>query len=255
MAIHLGKHNPRLAEVRSALRTGSLTPDGLLAVEGLQLVTEAARSGLPIREAFCDTTVPPDLPPAEQLYLVDSRAFRAVHSTETSPGVIALVRPNDVTLDAVLGAPNGIWIVLCRLQDPGNVGTIIRSAEAFGATACLALQGTVSIYNAKVVRAAAGSVFRVPHVWSLDADSLFGRLRSRDITVVGTSPRGTEELDAVDWEEPCAVLIGNEGQGLQPNETLACRYMIRIPHDKRVESLNSAVVSSIVLYEAWKQRT
>lgn len=255
MAINLGKNNPRVAEVRSALRNGSLTPDGLLPVEGLQLIREADRSGLEIHEIFWDTVISSDLRSRARVHVVDSRTFRSMQSTETSTGVIALVRPRQSSLEDLLRNHHGIRVVLCRLQDPGNVGTILRSSEAFGAAACIALQGTVSVYNSKVVRASAGSVFRLPHAWALNAGELFHRFRSEGIAVFGTSPRGTTEPGAMDWRRPCALLVGNEGQGLDPAETAACQHIIRIPHDNRVESLNSAIVTSIVLYEAWKQRT
>lgn len=252
----LGKHNPRLLEVRRAINGDTLTEDGLLAVEGPRLIREAERSGLKIESLF----VRADQEGEERgisapTFILDQTAFRRIQSTETSQGLIALVRVRSVELDDVLRR-NGSEpiVVLAGLQDPGNVGTIIRVAESFGARACIGLSGTVSIYNAKVVRASAGSLFRLPCVWNVPLQAVTDRCSLAEIPIVGTSPHAEMPLDDWDWRKPCALLIGNEGRGLNPDELRSCGTLLRIPISPSVESLNSAIATSVVLYESFRQR-
>ncbi|HEX5000163.1 MAG TPA: RNA methyltransferase [Terriglobia bacterium] len=251
----LGKHNPRLSDIRRAVHDGSLTPDGLLPVEGTRLIEEAIRSGLEIPEAYCrrgDTV--PALPPGCSVYELEESGFRKIQSTETSQGVVALVHIPRFQLSAITESGKGPIVVLAELQDPGNVGTILRAAESFDAAGCVALAGTASPYNPKSVRASAGSVFRLPHVWNVDADETIDAFRKRGFRVVATGPAATASITTWNWQEPTAVLIGNEGSGVRPETLRRCDAALRIPHNPQVESLNSAVAAALVLYEAYRQR-
>jgi RNA methyltransferase, TrmH family len=254
--LSLGKHNPKLIDIRKALDHGTLTREGLLAVEGPKLLEEAQRSGLEIASVFtrrgADT---PKVSATVPVYELDPTAFRTVQSTETSQGVIALVRPRQYDLADVMAGENPLIVVLTRLQDPGNVGTILRVAESFGVAGCLATVGTASAINSKTVRASAGSLFRLPHIWNVDLKQTVAALKTSKIHVVGTSPSAVDTIDWWDWRKPSAILIGNEGSGLSDEEIHACDALLRIPHRPAVESLNSAVAVSIILYEAYKQRT
>jgi TrmH family RNA methyltransferase len=140
------------------------------------------------------------------------------------------------------------------LQDPGNLGTILRSAEAFGADGVVALPGTVSAWNPKAVRASAGSVFRVP-LLSVPVDECFTHLFEAGVRTFATTVRAAQPADLVDLAAPVALLIGNEGNGVP--EALAARAAgaITIPCPGPVESLNAAVAASILLYEASRQRS
>jgi TrmH family RNA methyltransferase len=138
------------------------------------------------------------------------------------------------------------------VQDPGNLGTILRSAEAFGASAILCLPGTVHVWNAKAVRASAGSVFRMPSV-AIDAESL-ALVRSHGIRLVGTTASRGTPLHAFDFKQPCAVLIGNEGSGIADNLLAIVDQTITVPQKSNVESINAAVAASIICYEAGRQR-
>jgi TrmH family RNA methyltransferase len=157
-------------------------------------------------------------------------------------------------LDDVISTPPALIVVLGRLQDPGNVGTTLRVAEAFGATGCVALRGTASFYNSKVVRASAGSVFRLPHVGGIDFGELVVTLKEKNIRIVGTSPTSESSIESWDWRTPTALLVGNEGSGLNAEELKYCDAVLRIPHSETVESLNSAIAAAVILYEASKQR-
>jgi TrmH family RNA methyltransferase len=254
--ISIGKHNPLLADLRKAVQHGSLTRDGLLVIEGPKLIWEAYDSGIPIESLLVREGNSVDsLPHAASTYMLESTIFRSVQDTEHSQGVLALVRPRQWTLVKVLDGLRTPLAVLAGLQDPGNVGTILRVAEAFGAGGCLGLSGTVSVHNSKVLRASSGSVFRLAHTWNLPLQVAVEELDARKIPIVGTSPHAKDSIVSWDWSRPVAVLIGNEGAGLSKEQTSACSAMLKIPHASPTESLNSAIAAAVVFYEALRQRT
>jgi TrmH family RNA methyltransferase len=252
----IGKHSRKLAQLRKALRHGTLLPDGLLAIEGRILLEEAQRSRIEIVDLFVrkGIAVPASLSSRIQVQVVPAAVFRTIQETEQSQGIIATVRPRQFSLTDVLSRTPALIVILCRLQDPGNVGTILRVGEAFDATGCVALSGTASIYNSKVVRASAGSLFRLPHLGGADLRETIDALNSKNIQIAGTAPTSESSIEKLDWRKPTAVLIGNEGSGLNAKELGYCDTVLRIPHNPTVESLNSALATAVILYEASKQR-
>ena len=183
-ATSIGKHNPRLVEIRKAFRDGGLTADGLLPIEGHHLLEEARESGLEIVELFMrgsDAGSVYGQSSMKGTHVLSDSIFRSIAGTQNPQGVVALISPPRFDLDMVLRGPDGsnaLLIVLCGLADPGNAGTILRLAEAFGATGCIATPGTTGQYNAKLVRASAGSLFRLPHIWDIELVLLAGKVRS-----------------------------------------------------------------------------
>jgi TrmH family RNA methyltransferase len=253
--LSLGKHNPKLVDIRKAIDHGSLTRDGLLPIEGPRLLEEAQQSGLEIASVFARRgVVVPAVSSSLQVYEIEPAVFKTIQSTETSQGIIALVRPRHFSLPDIVSTANPLIVMLARLQDPGNVGTILRVAESFGADGCIATIGTASALNSKTVRASAGSVFRLPHVWDLDPRQAVSVLKASGIGVVGTAPSAQQTLDQWDWRKPSAIVIGNEGGGLSEEEMNLCDVLLRIPQASGVESLNSAIAAAVILYEASKQR-
>jgi RNA methyltransferase, TrmH family len=252
----LGKHNPRLADIRRAVNGETLTDDGLLPVEGPKLIREAEDSGLKIAALFVRSDVSTENFSANiPIYLLDQPAFRKIQTTESSQGLIALVHvPHANLADIVSNSANGPIVILTRLQDPGNAGTIIRVAESFGARGCIGLSGTVGLYNSKVVRASAGSVFRLPCVWDVALEDVAAALRGAGISLVGTSPHASRSISEWDWRIKGAIMIGNEGRGLEEEDLLHCDTVLKIPLRAPVESLNSAIAASVILYESFKQR-
>ncbi len=250
----LGKHSRKLVEIRKAMRHETLTTDGLLPIEGPVLLEEAQRSGIHIVDVFrrAGTDIPAVRPDA--VFELNREVFKTIQGTEHSQGIVATVRPRQFSLDDVFSASPELIIVLGRLQDPGNVGTILRVGESFGATGCIALQGTAGFNNGKLIRASAGSIFRLPHTGPRGLKETVAALRSRNIALVGTSPKASTAIDAWNWRGPAAVLLGNEGQGLSSEELANCDTVLRIPQKMAVESLNSAIAAAVILYEASKQR-
>ncbi len=253
--LSLGKHNPKLVDIRKAIDHGTLTRDGWLPIEGPRLLEEAQQSGLEIASVFARRgTVVPAVSSSSQVYEIEPAIFKTIQSTETSQGIIALVRPRYFRLPDIVSTANPLIVMLVRLQDPGNVGTILRVAESFGADGCLATVGTASALKSKTVRASAGSVFRLPHVWDLDIRQAVSLLKASGIGIVGTAPSAQQTIDEWDWNKPSAIVIGNEGHGLSEEEKDLCDVQLRIPQCAAVESLNSAIAAAVILYEASKQR-
>jgi RNA methyltransferase, TrmH family len=252
--MEIGKHNPKLIEIRKAIRQGSLTSDGLLPIEGSILLEEAQRSGIDVVDIFYRKGT--ELPAVHRasIFEVNPDVFATIQDTEHSQGLIATVRPPQYGLADVLRASPQLVLILSRLQDPGNVGTILRIGESFGSTGCIALRGTAGFYNSKVVRASAGSIFRFPHTGPAGLAETVTALRSRNLALIATSPRASQTIEEWDWRTPTAIFVGNEGQGLSSEELDQCDTVLCIPQKDAVDSLNSAIATAVILYEASKQR-
>src|SRR3989442_11703307 len=212
--MQIGKHSRKLAALRKATKHGNLTSDGLLPIEGPILLEEARRSGIEIVDVFRRAgTAMPDVAP-DAVFELSEEVFKSIQDTEHSQGVLATVRPREYTLEKVFSTSPELVIVLCRLQDPGNVGTILRVGESLGATGCIAVRGTVGFHNSKVVRASAGSMFRFAHSGPESLEETVRAIHSRRITLVGTSSAAVPTIEQWEWRKPAAILVGNEGHGL-----------------------------------------
>lgn len=257
------KQNARLKELRRAFAHPGRDTRGLVAIEGPHLLEEAFRAGLRVKTIFIggnDVGVfdAVDGPPREDIdiLLVPGDTLTSMLDTETPQAIAALVEMPDWTWAHVLrnrGAWPPLVLVLAGVQDPGNVGAMVRSAEAFGATGIVALPGTVSVWNPKAVRASAGSVFRVP-VIAAQVEECFTSLREAGVRVLTTAPKGVEAAHESALAAAVALVIGNEGNGVPENLAARADERIAIPCPGPVESLNAAVAASVLLYEASRQR-
>jgi RNA methyltransferase, TrmH family len=182
------------------------------------------------------------------------RIFRSIAQTVNPQGIAALVEVHPPELGAVLAQRNVILVVACGLQEPGNLGTIARTAEAFGAGALLALGSTVSVFNPKAVRASGGAVFRLPVYPKLQAGRMFDLLKSGGIGIAAADPRGQAQVPGADLRGPLAILIGNEKAGLDTEILSQCALRLRIPIRPEVDSINAATSAGVLLYEAARQR-
>jgi len=253
--------NARLKELRRALAQPGRAEGGRAGIEGPKLIEEALRSGLAVPCVFVAQESQRlldelRLPPETEVLLLPKALLDSALTTETPQLVAALVEAPQWTWAHLLGPQKSraaLVVVLAGLQDPGNVGTIVRSAEAFGATGVVSLPGTVSEWNPKAVRASAGSVFRMP-VIATDERKCFGQLREAGMKVLATTIRKAElDLD-FDMTGPTALIIGNEGSGVPMEIAAMADGAITIPCPGPVESLNAAVATSVLLYEASRQR-
>jgi TrmH family RNA methyltransferase len=179
----------------------------------------------------------------------------AALATETPQPIAALVEVPSWSWPDLLNAKRGkaLLLVLAGVQDPGNLGTMLRSAEAFGATGVVTLPGTVSAWNAKAVRASAGSVFRVPLLAS-NAEECIAQLRESEVKILATAIETGKAAELANLRAPVAILIGNEGNGLAKELAECADAAITVPCPGPVESLNAAMAATVLLYEAARQR-
>lgn len=254
------RSNSLVKELRRTLAQGQPSPEGYIGLEGIRIIEEAIRSGLRLQAVFfrgssedrADRLLQQLSHHVETILLPDD-VFDSAVATENPQGVAALAVPRKSTMDEMFAAPMPLVVVAAGIQDPGNLGTLLRSAEAFGASGVLACEGTVSPFNSKVVRAAAGSLFRLPVVSAKFADCL-PHLHEHGLRLFATSSHKGTDLDKAVMSGPCCILVGNEGAGLARNILTEVDEIIVIPHSSKVESLNAGVAASLVLYEAARQR-
>ena len=256
------KQNARLKELRKALDHPGRHERGLVGIEGPNLIGEALRAGLRVDCLFVGGESPAvaieDLQAIADMdiLLCPGDILDSFVTTESPQPSAALVEMPNWTWANVLGTGNGITpliVVLAGIQDPGNLGTIIRSAEAFGAAGVVCLPGTVNAWNPKAVRASAGSVFRLP-VLSAGEEETLEQLRGAGVRVLATTAQGAQAADMVDLARPVALVIGNEGNGIPVDLAAQADGAITIPCPGPVESLNAAVAASVLLYEGARQR-
>ena len=246
--------NPLVKEVRRAIARGGLTGEGWCVAETFHLLEEARRSGCEVVAVLAAESAVEKVDGATAV--LPDRLLRSVAATESSPGVIALVKPREWKLEHLLRG-NPLVVVLDALQDPGNVGTIVRTAEALGATGAILLKGTASPYNSKTLRASAGSLFRLPFLHGLEADEARDALAEHAVAMFAGVPSRqggrSKPLPEADLTGPCAFVIGNEARGVSDALRAGAESMT-IP-TMGVESLNAAAAAAILLYEARRQRS
>lgn len=273
------RENRWLKDFRLALRGGLPTESGCIGVEGAHLVEEALRSSLPIEAVlvsesgarYLEEVAPllsrPDRANLRVLRTTD-RLFAGIADTETPQGIAALVHPPMATFDDLLRPASGAQpfiAVLVGVQDPGNVGAILRTAEAFGATSAAACasgrSGTANPFAPKVLRASAGAALRLPILHGASLSVLLAQLRVSGVKLFAASAHDTVSSDRpvlppwkVEWRQPVALLIGNEGAGLPEETVRSADASIRIPIAPHVESLNTAIAAALIFYEAARQR-
>jgi TrmH family RNA methyltransferase len=266
ISIVQSRQNARVRELRAAFARSPRDESEVIGIEGEHLLAEALRSGLRLRTVFVRADAERqdaslrmlgrlDVPSAVPIVSLNPALFSSAVETESPQGIAALVERPRFSLAEALTGPAPLVLLAAALQDPGNFGTLIRSAEAFGATGVIALPGTVDVWNGKALRASAGSAFRVPLVAEKTSATL-AALRERGIPLVAAVAASAEAIPCTDfdWRKPAAVLIGNEGAGLSQDLLERADALVTIPMPGPVESLNAAVAGSVLLYEAARQR-
>lgn len=186
--------------------------------------------------------------------LVSDGVFAYLSDTQTPQGILCVVGQLSYSLEEVADASCPHMLVLDRLQDPGNVGTILRTAEGAGVTGILLDGECADIYNPKTIRSTMGSIFRMPFYYIQDLEEGIRYLKKRGICTYAAHLEGKRAYDEEDYRKPCAFLIGNEGNGLRPEIADLADTYIRIPMAGEVESLNAAIASAVLMFEAGRQR-
>ena len=186
--------------------------------------------------------------------LVSEEVLAKMSDTQTPQGILCLVKWPQYQLEELLLRRDGVFVVLEDLQDPGNLGTIIRTGEGAGIAGVIMTRETVDIFNPKTIRATMGSIYRVPFVYVQDIAEAVAKLKTAGITVYAAHLKGEQYYDAFDYTGGSAFLIGNEGNGLKEQTANLADTYVKIPMAGQVESLNAAIATTLFMYEAARQR-
>ncbi|WP_404382209.1 RNA methyltransferase [Knoellia locipacati] len=246
----------RVKSVRSLSRRSVRERTGRFVVDGPQGVREAIRyaaarvddlyvtsAAIERHDAIVQAALEADI----RVHETDEAVLEAMSDTESPQGLLAVVAAEAPTLDDVLARSPRLLVLLTNVRDPGNAGTAIRGADAFGADAVLVTEGSVDVLSPKVVRSTVGSIFHLPVVTGLDAEATLDALASHGIRTLAADGSGETLLPDVDVSEPHAWVMGNEAWGLPPELRSRCTDVVRVPISERVESLNLAMAATVCL--------
>lgn len=186
--------------------------------------------------------------------IVSDEVFRKMCDTKTPQGILTVLEQFHYREKDIYAGENPLILILESIQDPGNLGTMIRTAEGAGVSGILMDRGTVDIYNPKVIRATMGSVYRMPFYYTDDLRASIERMKTQNIRVFAAHLRGEEFYTKKDYRKGTAFMIGNEGNGLTEETASLADSYIKIPMGGSVESLNAAVAAALLMYEADRQR-
>ncbi|MEG0972270.1 MAG: RNA methyltransferase [Lachnospiraceae bacterium] len=231
---------------------------GVFVAEGLKMFLEAPSErieGVYVSDTFIQKEENKNYLMHQNYEVVSDRVFLTACDTLTPQGILTVVKQKEYTLsDMFFDNGSGCILILDEIQDPGNLGTMIRTGEGAGITGVIMNQTTVDPYNPKTIRATMGSIYRVPHLITGNLEDVIGQLKERKITIFAAHLNGTCNYDEVDLSHGTGFLIGNEGNGLGEEIVEQADVLIKIPMEGRVESLNAAIAASLLMYEAKRQR-
>ncbi len=257
------RNNTRIKSIRKLRTRPERDRTGTFLVEGIRAVSEAVQTGVDVEELI----VAPDLlrsPFAlglleEQqkrgtaVLLVSGEVFASISERDHPQGFAAIVRQRLESLREIAPGPNDLWVGLESVADPGNLGTILRTCDAVGGTGVILLGQSTDPFDPAAVRASMGAVFS-QHIVRATADDLLQWTRRNRLHLAGTSPAATSDYQQVDYPSPLVMLMGSERHGLSEDLQRACNPLVRLPMVGRVDSLNLAVATGVVLYEIFNQR-
>lgn len=256
MRIITSKDNPIYKKALRLTKKKYRDRENLYLLEGIKPLKDAIRTGIMpetvLMRQEMDTEAVPELG-RKRTVLLDRELFDKLSETQSSQGIIAVVRKKQYSRTEFAGAVSkGNVLVMDRLQDPGNIGTIIRTAEAAGYKGIVMVSGSGDVYAPKVVRAAAGSLFRMPVINTAGGAEAAELLKEMGKKIIVTHLEAHQSCFEVDMTEDTALVIGNEGSGVSDEFVAASDIMVRIPMEGSIESLNAAVAAGILMYQSQK---
>lgn len=235
--------------------------DDVFVVEGIRMNAEIPKER--ILETYVSESFLGKMQQSEKQFLkaltngyetVTDEVFRKMSDTQSPQGILSIVRQTHSDLAHILEQDNPMLLLLEDVQDPGNLGTMFRSAEGAGVNGILMSRGTADVYNPKVVRSTMGAIFRMPFLYVDSIPETMGQLRKKGICTYAAHLQGKKSYDEMDYTKPCAFLIGNEGNGLSREAAEAADTYILIPMLGKVESMNAGTSAAILTFEAARQR-
>lgn len=235
---------------------------GVFVVEGIKMVQEAPKEWL--RAVYVSESFASD-PGHRELVgnfhkdsvlceVVRDSVFKSVSDTQTPQGILAVVKMPEYRLSDMLCREKPMLLVLESIQDPGNLGTMIRTGEGAGVTGVIMNKTTVDLFNPKTIRSTMGSIYRVPFYLAEDFPLAIRKIKKNGVALYAAHLKGTCSYDEADYTGACGFMIGNEGNGLSDETSGMADARIRIPMEGKVESLNAAISASLFMYECSRQR-
>ena len=231
--------------------------EGVFVVEGLRMFVEVPKERVEkvyVSETFYNKKKQELNWEEFPLEILSDSVFKHVSDTQTPQGVLCIVKQKMHEMEALLNIQKPHFMVLDNLQDPGNLGTIVRTAEGAGVDAVFMSKDCVDIYNPKTIRSTMGSIYRMPTIYIEDTVKLLELFKEKGILSYAAHLDGKNSYDKEDYREGTAILIGNEGNGLRDEVSNKADIWVRIPMEGQVESLNAAIAASVLMFEVARQR-
>ncbi|MFG6348708.1 MAG: RNA methyltransferase [Lachnospiraceae bacterium] len=231
----------------------------LFIAEGFKMLKEAAENGCLVKTYISEFVLEKKHENLEWLCkefpyeTVSDQVFRQLSDTVTTQGILGIVKQPSYSITDILDDKKHIWLLLDDIRDPGNLGTIMRTAEGAGMSAVIMGKGTADLFNPKTVRSTMGAIFRMPFVYVDDITEIIKQIKDNGYSVYGTAMKGSITYDMADYTKGAGIVIGNEANGIQDSVLECITGSINIPMDGKLESLNAAVAAAVVMYEAARQ--
>ncbi|MBO4456959.1 MAG: RNA methyltransferase [Butyrivibrio sp.] len=253
-------NNERVRKVVSyVVKSKARKENGVFVIEGMKMLREAPV--LQVREVYVTENFLKDASEDDKEILwrygavtVTAEVMKKMADTQTPQGVLAVISMYQYSEEEVLEGEDNLLLILENIQDPGNLGTMLRSSEGAGVTGVILSKGSADIYNPKVIRSTMGSIFRMPFIYVEDIPKMLKKLAGRGITTYAAHLKGKKNYDEFDYTKPTAFLVGNEGNGLSKETADAASEYVLIPMKGEVESMNAATSAAILTFEASRQR-
>ncbi len=233
--------------------------EGVFIAEGLRFVEEIPKDwGIEcyvVSDHFTQTYDISAFEKRADTYCVTDKLFALLADTENPQGILAVCHQKTYDLETILQNKNGFFLLAEEMNDPGNLGTIIRTADACNVDAIFLSKGSVDVYHAKTLRATMGSVFHIPVFQNVSLEETATCLQGRGIPIYAAHLKGRQYPYSLNLRRACAFLIGNEARGLSDDAAALCDSYVKIPMPGKAESLNASVAAAVLLYETVRQRT
>ncbi len=253
--------NHQIKNINQLLKKTKAREDqGVFVVEGQKMFEEARSEGLLVKAFFSESFYQKKLEDSPGYFsnleyeILTDAVFQSISETKTPQGVMGTVKKPKYSLEELIKNPEACLLLLEDIRDPGNLGTIVRTAEGAGITGIILNSSSVDIYNPKVIRSTMGSIYRVPFAIVDDFNLVLKEIKLQGIRIFAAHLLGQLYDTKESFRDKCAILIGNEANGLSDKVSAEADILVKIPMAGKVESLNAAVAAAILMYEVSRQR-